>query len=249
MGRSRTRSQKAATAISPGKSVQRKTFRKEWPVTSRSQRAVSGPPMAPTVSIRRSRPKARPKAFGGTSAASMVKLERPSAMPSIAPSQAGPAPMAARNAGRIAVAVSWLQSLNRLVRPTPRTVRLSQDCFSWASGMVGQFTVESSKLKVQSLRDSEFDQDAKLKYCRPERRRQARRTPKLFLCGAVEDDANFFEGDEAAVNHLVEAWENFFDALVGLDDFENDGKILREAEKLVRVIDAGTAVAADASQH
>src|SRR5438094_903986 len=60
MGRSRTRSQKAATAMRPGKSVQRKTLRKEWLVTSRSQSAVSGPPMAPTVSIRRSRPNARP---------------------------------------------------------------------------------------------------------------------------------------------------------------------------------------------
>src|SRR5439155_751480 len=35
-------------------------LRKEWLVTSRSQSAVSGPPMAPTVSIRRSRPNARP---------------------------------------------------------------------------------------------------------------------------------------------------------------------------------------------
>ncbi len=41
----------------------------------------------------------------------------------------------------------------------------------------------------------------------------------LFLRGAIEDDANLFKGDEAAVDHLVEAGENFFDALGGLDDF------------------------------
>src|SRR6266581_2398749 len=68
-------------------------------------------------------------------------------MPSMAPSQAGPAPIAARNAGRTAVAVSWLQSLKRLVRPTPRTVRLSQDCCCEDSGMGEslQSTVYSSE--------------------------------------------------------------------------------------------------------
>ena len=38
-------------------------------------------------------------------------------MPSIMPSHAGPAPIAARNAGSIAVAVSWLQSLNKTGEP------------------------------------------------------------------------------------------------------------------------------------
>src|SRR5882672_11306243 len=70
----------------------------------------------------------------------------------MAPSHAGPAPIAARNAGRMAVAVSWLQSLKRLVRPTPRTVRLSQDCLWGASAMGKQFTVESSQLEVQKTR-------------------------------------------------------------------------------------------------
>src|SRR5213080_4243373 len=37
----------------------------------------------------------------------------------------------------MAVAVSWLQSLNRLVRPTPRTVRLSQDCLDAEFCMFG----------------------------------------------------------------------------------------------------------------
>ena len=56
-------------------------------------------------------------------------------MPSIAPNHAGPAPMEARKAGRTAVAVSWLQSLKRLVRPTPSTVRFSQDLLSVFSVM------------------------------------------------------------------------------------------------------------------
>src|SRR2546427_9647867 len=71
----------------------------------------------------------------------------------MAPSHIGPAPMAARNAGSTAVAVSWLQSLKRLVRPTPSTVRFSQDCSSGASGMGRQFIVESAKLKVRSFAD------------------------------------------------------------------------------------------------
>jgi len=62
-------------------------------------------------------------------------------MPSIAPSQAGPAPMKARKVGRIAVAVSWLQSLKRLVRPTPRTVRLSQSGLWGVSGMEEESSV------------------------------------------------------------------------------------------------------------
>jgi len=71
---------------------------------------------------------------------------------------------------------------------------------------------------------------------------------RSFLCGAIENDANFFQRDEAAVDHFVEARENFFDALGGLDDFENDGQILGEAEQFIRVIDAGAAVAADATK-
>src|SRR6266446_894825 len=64
-------------------------------------------------------------------------------MPSMAPSQPGPAPIDARNAGSTAVAVSWLQSLNRLVTPTPRTVRFSQDLFCGASAIAKEFTVGS----------------------------------------------------------------------------------------------------------
>src|SRR5690242_13399451 len=66
----------------------------------------------------------------------------------MAPSQPGPAPIAARNAGNTAVAVSWLQSLNRLVSPTPRTVRLSQDCFAADADMRKQFTGRGPQSKV-----------------------------------------------------------------------------------------------------
>src|ERR1700760_485333 len=166
-GRSRTNSQNTATAVSPGTSVHKNTCRYDWPACSNNQSAVSGPAIAPIVSINRSNPNARPYAPGGTSAArsaflagdrtprpshasvrpnitskapvaspkdavanavtaypntasgfrafnrsvkcpaaSFVKLDRPSATPSITPSQAGPAPISAKNAGSTAVAVS-----------------------------------------------------------------------------------------------------------------------------------------------
>ena len=53
--------------------------------------------------------------------------------------------VAEQHAGSIAVAVSWLQSLKRLVSPMPRTVRFNQDLFCDSSGMEGEFTVESSQ--------------------------------------------------------------------------------------------------------
>src|SRR5437588_10230466 len=56
---------------------------------------------------------------------------------------------------------------------------------------------------------------------------------RLFLGGTVEDDANLFQGDEAAVDHFVETGKNLFDALGRLNDFEDDRQILGEAQKLV----------------
>src|SRR6267378_5854637 len=72
---------------------------------------------------------------------------------------------------------------------------------------------------------------------------------RLFFGRAIEDYADLFEGDEAAVNHFVEAGENLLYTLGGLDDFEDDRQILREAKKFIRVVDAGASVAADAAQH
>src|SRR4029077_55958 len=69
MGRSRTSSQKQATAIIPGSKVHKNTFRYEWLVACKIHNAVNGPRIAPSVSINRSSPNARPYAPGGTSAA------------------------------------------------------------------------------------------------------------------------------------------------------------------------------------
>src|ERR1700722_3450206 len=67
---------------------------------------------------------------GGRSAihppASFAKLAMPSETPSMTPSATGGAPMLARNAGNIAVAVSCPQSENRLPSPSPSTPRVSQ---------------------------------------------------------------------------------------------------------------------------
>src|SRR6267143_2688256 len=148
-------------------------------------------------------------------------------MPSMAPSHAGPAPMVARNAGSTAVAISWLQSLKRLVSPTPRTVRLSQDCSCGASAM-GWSVVEAPTL----------DEPRREGHC-----------ARLFLGGAIENYPHFLERDEAAFDHFVEAGKNFFDALDGFDDLEDDGQVLGQAESLVGVIDARPAVAGHAAQH
>src|SRR5712664_2509245 len=145
----------------------------------------------------------------------------------MAPSHAGPAPIAARKAGRMAVAVSWLQSLKRLVRPTPMTVRLSQDC-SWGASAMGWSVVEAPTL----------DEPASEGHC-----------SSLFLGGAVENDSHFFEGDEAAFDHFVEAGKNILDTLGRFDNLEDDGQVLGQAENLVGVVDARSAVASHAAKH
>src|SRR5271170_1598876 len=60
--------------------------------------------------------------------ANFAKLAMPSETPSMIPSATGGAPMLAKNAGRIAVAVSCPQSENKLPRPSPSTPRVNQ-CF------------------------------------------------------------------------------------------------------------------------
>ena len=86
----------------------------------------------------------------------------------------------------------------------------------------------------------------RFQYCRD--RSSGSRLPhsRLFPGGAVQDYADLFERDQAAIDHFVEARENFLDALDRLDDFEDDGEVLREAQKFVGVIDARSAVTADA---
>src|SRR5271168_1035833 len=58
--------------------------------------------------------------------ASLAKLARPSETPSITPRAKAGAPMLARKAGRIEVAASCPQSLNKLARPMPQTPLVSQ---------------------------------------------------------------------------------------------------------------------------
>jgi fluoride ion exporter CrcB/FEX len=45
---------------------------------------------------------------------------------------------------------------------------------------------------------------------------------RLFLRGAVEDNANFFQGDQPTANHFVEAGENLLNTFGGLDDLKDD---------------------------
>src|SRR6266566_9441364 len=71
----------------------------------------------------------------------------------------------------------------------------------------------------------------------------------FLLSGAVENHAHFFECDQATVNHFVEARKDLLDTFGGLDDLQDDGQILREAENFVRVVDAGPAVAGHAAEN
>src|SRR5580704_10060468 len=122
-------------------------------------------------------------------------------MPSIKPSHAGPAPIAARKAGRIAVAVSWLQSLKRLVRPTPRTVRFSQDLFCESSAM---------KKRVYSR---VFLMQRKL-CCGWKKNRTISQPRKpvgkirLFLGGAIQNYPHIFECYQTTFHHLVQPRKN-----------------------------------------
>src|SRR5262245_42084736 len=75
------------------------------------------------------------------------------------------------------------------------------------------------------------------------------RKNRLLLGGSVQDDAYFFERDEPAFHHFVEARKDLLDALGGFDDFDDHGNILREAENFVGVIDAGRTKAADSAQN
>src|SRR5271156_1594682 len=70
----------------------------------------------------------------------------------------------------------------------------------------------------------------------------------LFLGDAVEDYANFFQGDQSALDHFVETGENGVDAFLRFDDLDNNGQVLREAKNLVGVVDARAAKTGYAAQ-
>src|ERR1700722_12848274 len=73
-------------------------------------------------------------------------------------------------------------------------------------------------------------------------------TSQWLWVRAVEDYADFFQGDQAAADHLVELGQDLFDALAGFDDFNDDGEILREPKHFVGVAAPVAAQAADAAQ-
>src|SRR5581483_6727450 len=56
----------------------------------------------------------------------LAKLDKPSATPSMTPSQAAATPRLARKAGSSVVAISCDQSLRSDAKPMPKTARLSQ---------------------------------------------------------------------------------------------------------------------------
>src|SRR5712675_302993 len=127
-------------------------------------------------------------------------------MPSIAPSHAGPAPIAAKNAGSTAVAVSWLQSEKSEVRPTPSTVR-----FSHAACFCGS----TVSMKFRSKPELNFAAAGSAFCCLP---LLAGTAPSFLLCrGAIQNHAHFFESDQSAFHHFIQPWKNLLDVLSGVD--------------------------------
>src|SRR5205807_6292009 len=118
--------------------------------------------------------------------------------------------------------------------------RLSQGCFSAASDIRGQFTQLSPRELRRARRSRRFALRA---------RRRWIAIPRLSFSGAVQDDADFLQGDEATIHHFVQPGKELFNALGGLDDLENDGQILGKAKDFVGVVDARATVARDAAKN
>jgi len=45
----------------------------------------------------------------------------------------------------------------------------------------------------------------------------------LFAVGAVEDDADLFQRDEAATDHFIQAWKDALDAFGVFNHFDDNG--------------------------
>jgi hypothetical protein len=67
----------------------------------------------------------------------------------MSPSHAAATPIVARNAGIKVVAISWDQSLNKLAKPMPTTVRLSQ-----RAGLAETWFIESQDRRFYPLKSS-----------------------------------------------------------------------------------------------
>src|SRR5579871_238888 len=71
----------------------------------------------------------------------------------------------------------------------------------------------------------------------------------LFFCGAIENDADFFERHESAADHLVQPRQNCFNLFRRFNHFHHDRQVLRQTENFIRVVSACAAVAAHAAQY
>jgi hypothetical protein len=71
---------------------------------------------------------------------------------------------------------------------------------------------------------------------------------QLFAVGSVDPDVDSFECDEAVSDHGVEGGEDGFDLVNGVDTFDDDGQVFREAEDVGRVETARLAEAFDPSE-
>ena len=87
-----------------------------------------------------------------------------------------------------------VQSLKRLVTPTPSTVRLSQP----AGALVADL-LEFTRVSVPR---------------------------RLTLRRPVENHTNFFEGNESAIHHFIQARKNLVDALLRFHHLQYDRQVL-----------------------
>jgi hypothetical protein len=65
------------------------------------------------------------------------------------------------------------------------------------------------------------------------------------LAGAIKEGPNLFEPHEPS--HFVELRRNAFDPVAEFDDFDHDGKVLRQLMDYLGTIDARRAVSANAT--
>src|SRR5256885_2379748 len=71
----------------------------------------------------------------------------------------------------------------------------------------------------------------------------------LFLGGAVQDHAHFFERHKAAADHFIEPRQDGFNFFGRFNHFHNNRQILRQAKNFVGVVCARSAVAANTPQN
>src|ERR1700722_3591913 len=65
----------------------------------------------------------------------------------------------------------------------------------------------------------------------------------------VKNDANFFKGNQSAIHHFIQPWQNLLDAFAAIDDLKNNRKILRHSQQPIGVIHAGPAKSSHSPQN